>query len=299
METKNPGLPRPAATIILLRPHKDAFQVYLLKRSEKSGFMGGYYVFPGGTVDSDDCDAETWRQHIDMGNEEIIHGLGTGAGSPDILPYGVAALRETFEEAGVLLVRQSRQRQDEWERICSLRPAEIPRGWFREVIVSRGWVLALSRLKRWAHWITPELMKRRFDTRFFITVLSGEQVCRPDRHETVHGLWVTPREGLTENLEGKIPLSPPTLVTLHELCGYRRLEDLESALESRCWGGACFPRLVPMKNGAVILEPWDRDYNRDDLAFDPRVLEKSVLPIETPFSRIWLDNGIWRPIAGV
>ena len=101
------------------------------------------------------------------------------------------------------------------------------------------------------------------------------------------------------NLNGHIPLSPPTLVTLHELAAYRRMEDLENALESRGWGEAIFPRLVPLKNGAVILEPWDKHYGRDDITFDPQTLENAVLPIETPFSRIWLFEGIWRAVANV
>jgi 8-oxo-dGTP pyrophosphatase MutT (NUDIX family) len=298
METKSPKTPRPAATVILIRPHENEFQVYLLKRNEKSGFMGGFYVFPGGTVDSEDRDAGIWQQRVDMDAEEIAHRLGGGMDMEDILAYGVAALRETFEEAGVLLVRQARQRADDLEKICSRRLAEpLPRGWFKELIVSEGWVLAFSRLKRWAHWITPELMKRRYDTRFFLTVLSERQVCRPDRRETVHGLWITPREGLMGNLDGGIPLSPPTLVTLHELSRYRRMKDLESSLESRSWGASLFPRLVPVENGAVILEPWDPHHRQDVITLDPQTLEKAVLPIEAPFSRIWLHNGIWRTVA--
>jgi len=300
METKSPETPRPAATVILIRSHRDEFQVYLLKRNEKSGFMGGYYVFPGGTVDSEDRDAGIWQQHVDMDAEEIVLRLGGGMELEDILAYGVAALRETFEEAGVLLVRQAQQREDDLERICSRRLAEpLSRGWFRELIVSEGWILAFNRLKRWAHWITPELMKRRYDTRFFLTVLSEEQVCRPDRHETIHGLWITPREGLMGNLDGRIPLSPPTLVTLHELSGYRRMKDFESALESRSWGASLFPRLVPMENGAVIIEPWDPHHRQDVITFDLQTLEKAVLPIEAPFSRIWLHKGIWRAVACV
>jgi 8-oxo-dGTP pyrophosphatase MutT (NUDIX family) len=262
--------------------------------------MGGYYVFPGGTVDAEDHDAAVWQQHSDMAAEEMVRRLGGGLDLEHILAYGVAALRETFEEAGALLVRQRRQRKDDLERICGRRSAEpLPKGWLRELIVSEGWVLALSRLKRWSHWITPELMKRRYDTRFFLTILDEEQVSRPDRRETVHGLWTTPRQGLMENLGGRVPLSPPTLVTLHELSGYRRIEDIEKDLETRAWGAALIPRLVPMQNGAVILEPWDPQHGRDDITFDPQTLAKAVLPIEAPFSRIWLNNGIWRAVARV
>jgi len=298
MEIKNLKTPRPAATVILIRPQAEAFQVYLLKRNEKSGFMGGYYVFPGGTLDSEDHDPGIWRQHIDMEVDEVVRRLGGGMDMEEILAYGVAALRETFEEAGVLLVQQDRPYEDAPAEICSRRLAEpLQKGWFRELIVSQGWKLALGRLKRWSHWITPELMKQRYDTRFFLAVLCGGEVCRPDGHEAVHGLWVTPQEGLLGNLDGVIPLSPPTLVTLHELSRYPCRADLESALESRSWGAALFPLMVPVENGAVILEPWDPHFREEVVALDPQTLEKSVLPIEAPFSRIWLYNGIWRAVG--
>lgn len=289
---------RPAATVILIRPHKDEFQVYLLKRNAKSGFMGGYYVFPGGTLDSADRDAKIWRRHVDMDVEALVHDLGGGMDMEEILAYGVAALRETFEEAGVLLIQPALRLEDDLERICRRR-STLPRGWFKTWITSEGRILALSRLKRWSHWITPERMNRRYDTRFFMTVLSDEQVCHPDGHETVHGIWLTVREGLMGNLAGKIPLSPPTLVSLHELSRYGRMEDLESALEIRNWGAAIFPRLVPVENGAVIIEPWDPLYRQDGIAFDPQKLGKAILPIEAPFSRLWLNGGIWRAVAGV
>lgn len=298
METAIQKIPRPAATVILVRPHKAQFQVYLLKRNEKSGFMGGYYVFPGGTVDAEDRSAGIWQQHVDMASEEIAHRLGGGISVDEILAYAVAALRETFEEAGVLLVHQARQCQDILKGICSRRLAEsLPEGWFKEWIVSEDLKLALRRLTRWSHWITPEQMKRRYNTRFFMAVLSADQDCLPDGHETTHGLWTTPQQGLKRNLDGRIPLSPPTLVTLHELSGYRLLADLESAFETRPWGKAIFPRMIPLKNGAVILEPWDPLYRQDGSTFDPQMLAKAVRPVGAPFSRLWLDRGIWRPVA--
>jgi len=295
---KNSQIPRPAATVILTRAHADEFQVYLLKRSDRSGFMGGYYVFPGGTLDTEDRDTGVWRHHVDMNFEDISIKLGGGLNPEDALAYGVAALRETMEEAGVLLARQEQPQAGGQELICSLRlrPNFLP-GWFKQRIVMDKWILALSRLTRWAHWITPELMKRRYDTRFFLTFLPAEQVCRPDNRETTHGLWISPREGLAANRNGKIPLSPPTLITLSELSKYPHWEDLQNEAEHRTWGETMLPRLIPLKAGAVILEPWDPQYRQKNVNIDVERLEQSVLPIGEPFSRIWCHEGIWRAIA--
>ncbi|MBC8458143.1 MAG: NUDIX domain-containing protein, partial [Deltaproteobacteria bacterium] len=143
---------RPASTVIMARENEGELQIYLLKRSDRSKFMPGYYVFPGGTVDNEDKDPALWKGQVD-GKEDVA--------------YGVSAIRETFEEAGVFLAFRNEQTAGDLERICNGRIANgLSKGWLQELVVSKGWVLEVSRLKRWAHWITPALMPRRFDTRF-------------------------------------------------------------------------------------------------------------------------------------
>ena len=141
------------------------------------------------------------------------------------------------------------------------------------------------------------LMKRRFDTRFFLAEMPAGQFCRPDDRETVQGLWLSPRQALVSNMAGEVPLSPPTLVTLHELSKYRTLADLQTAAAKRSWGNANQPRLVALPQGAVIVEPWDPLYHQKVIKIDPEDLPASVQPIGTSFSRIWLDQGIWKPIS--
>jgi hypothetical protein len=140
-------------------------------------------------------------------------------------------------------------------------------------------------------------MKRRYDTRFFMATMPTEQVCRPDGRETTHGFWISPEKGLAGNLTGKIPLSPPTLITLHELLQYASLQDLAKETEGRLWGEALLPRMIPLDKGAVIVEPWDPLYSHTNIEIDPVGLRKAVLPIGQPFSRIWHHQGIWRPVA--
>ncbi len=138
-------------------------------------------------------------------------------------------------------------------------------------------------------------MRSHFDTRFYVALLPPGQTCWPDGKETVHGVWVSPEKALKANYEGEIPLSPPTFVTLHELLEYKDLSELETALKTRPWGEARFPRLVPLPEGALILQPWD-PMRYGEVKVDSEELEKMILPVGAPFSRLWLNKGIWRPV---
>ena len=100
---ENEGKIVSAATIILIRHHTEGFQVYLLRRSLKSGFMAGNYVFPGGKIDPEDRDFNMWKSHMDMGLDDILERFGRGSPESDITAFAIAAIRETFEEAGVFL----------------------------------------------------------------------------------------------------------------------------------------------------------------------------------------------------
>lgn len=294
-----PTVPVPAATVILVREEAGHLQVYLLRRSQTSGFMPGSYVFPGGLVDDRDRDDALWMAHADLAPDALSERLGHAAGGFEALCYRVAAVRETFEEAGVLLACPRPPAEGDFRRACERRLAESPaHGWFTRLVVSDGWVLALSTLSPWARWITPERMPRRFDTRFFVAVLPPGQACLPDMHETTAGIWISPRDALAENINGKMPLSPPTLATLHEFLSTPTLQRLQTVLPGRNWGGPIMPRLVPLEKGRqfVLLLPWDPMYglNENEIRFGD--VERLVLPAAEPFSRVWHCNGIFRPI---
>lgn len=295
---QSPPTPVPAATVILVRQKDDRLQVYLLKRSTKSGFMAGKYVFPGGMVDSEDLDIDSWVNNVDLDTAKLSRQLGQTLSYRQILPYCVATIRETFEEAGVLLAADDPQLNNTLEQLRSLRAGRrLPRDWLRQSVVSRGGILSVSRLSCWSHWITPKLMKRRFDTRFFIAEMPAGQVCRPDNEETTHGIWVTPAEGLAGNLDGKIPLSPPTLVTLHELLKFPGMDNLKAETAHRSWGTPIMPRLMPATDGAIILEPWDPVYSREEAVINPKFMANKTLPVGEPFSRLWHHRDIWRPVS--
>ena len=290
--------PIAAATVILTRQHAGKLEVYLLKRSVTSGFMAGNYVFPGGVLDPDDRKTEFWRAHVDLDANGLDHFLGGGLSATEGLAHGIAAIRETFEEAGVLLALKSGLKSEDLKWIRTKRlTGNLHQGWLMKFAASEGWNLALSALSRWSHWITPELMKRRYDTRFFVASLPDGQQCQPDSRETTHGIWVSPEKGLAGNQAGEIPLSPPALITLHQLLKYTTLKALEKETKKRPWGQALLPRLVPLDQGMVIIEPWDSQYNQAEININSHKLEAAVLPVGKPFSRIWHHNGIWWPVG--
>jgi len=294
-----PPIPVPAATVILVREEAGHLQVYLLRRSQASGFMPGSYVFPGGLVDDWDRDDALWLAHADLAPDALRERSEPAAGRFEALCYGVAAVRETFEEAGVLLARPRFPAQGDFGRARERRLAESPaHGWFTRLVVSDGWVLTLSALSRWARWITPERMPRRFDTRFFVAVLPPDQTCLPDMRETTAGIWTSPRAALVENINGTLPLSPPTLATLHEFLNTPNLQRLHTVLSGRNWDEPIMPRLVPLEQGRqfVLLLPWDPMYGLKEDQVRLGDVERLVLPAADPFSRVWHCNGLFRPI---
>ena len=297
MNTKNIPEPIPAATLILARPHESSFQVYLLKRSPKSRFLPSVYVFPGGTLEPEDHGLDRWKDHLDMDGNQFEKRLGgQGFSTEAALPYAVAAVRETFEEAGVWLVHKNGAPYENIEALQNLRKAEtLPSTWFLEVVQKHGWVLNLSRMRRWSHWITPVGLPYRFDTRFYLTHMPQDQVCLPDMKETVAGVWVTPKEALEGGCTGDMPLSPPILATLQELMTFESFDALMDSARRRSWGAPLMPRLIPLKGGNLILEPWDPLYDEDQPQVKPPC-ELNVLLPEVRFSRIWHDGRIWRPV---
>ena len=291
-------LPR-AATLILVRQHAGELQTYLLRRSPNSRFMPGLFVFPGGLVEPADGDESFWTGRVDVSSSVLSTRLGGDLERSLALRNAIAAIRETFEEAGVLFVSAAGSGRAALKRMEERRRLErLPTDWLRQQVEAEGWILTLSALWPWAHWITPVGMPRRFDTRFFIAVLPGGQNGRPDLRETTEGIWIGASQALAQNMDGRTPLSPPTLVTLHELAGYTSLEHLEQGLQHRGWGEPIFPRLVSLGKGrgAILIEPWDPMYAQTDLRIGVDKLSERLLPVGALFSRLWNDGGVWKPV---
>ena len=282
-----PATPSPSATLILVRQQDADMEVYLLRRNAASRFMPGTYVFPGGRMEVDDKNTAFWQQHVDLTADQLPRVLDGRVET--MLPFAVAAIRETWEEAGLLLADPMHHRTRGLDGKNGGRP-------FSGIIRTDGLRLAVSRLGRWHHWITPEIMPKRFDTFFFVTAVEKTWQCRPDNHETVHGTWINPGKALAENQRGTLPLSPPTLVTLHQMLPFSDLDELMAETRSRSWPPAVMPRLCPLDDSALILEPWDPDYGRETVSVNIDRLETDVLPVGAPFSRLWHHRGRCLPV---
>jgi 8-oxo-dGTP pyrophosphatase MutT (NUDIX family) len=219
--------PRPAATVVVLRDSSTGPEVFMVRRHERTAFMGGAHVFPGGRVDAADHGGDAaWC-------DGIAHAVQQLDGLPraEALAYHVAASRELFEEAGVLLARHAqgafvsladaadreRFRQDRKDVHGGRTP-------LRSVIEREHLRLALDTLVLFAHWVTPPIDTRQFDTRFFMTRVPPEQTPAHDDTETTHSVWMTPAVAIAQSLSHDIDLPPPTWVTLRELEPFTSVE---------------------------------------------------------------------------
>jgi 8-oxo-dGTP pyrophosphatase MutT (NUDIX family) len=212
--------PRDASTVVLLRDGPDGLLVYMLRRVSSMKFAPGAYVFPGGSVDPRDTDISVgWA-----GSSPAEWGAAFDAGEALARELVCAAVRETFEESGVLLAGPAEDAivpdtsGDDWE---ADRQALLDRTLsLAEMLARRGLVLRADLLRPWAHWITPEIEVRRYDTRFFVAALPAGQRTRDVSTESDQVAWLRPALALDAAHRGEMRLLPPTLVTLTELSAY-------------------------------------------------------------------------------
>lgn len=260
---------RPAATVMVVRDGPDPvapLEVLMVRRNLRSDFVGGAYVFPGGGVDPGDRTPELWGRCAGRDDAVASALLGVDSGG---LAYWVAALRECFEEAGLLLAYDplgellSLADPAVEGRFAHLR-AELNAGrlGFGELCRRQGLRLATDRLHYFAHWITPEGAPRRYDTRFFVTAAPPDQSPAHDAAETVADVWIRPAEALRSHREGEIQLIFPTIRMLQAIGRFATCEGLLAAAESVAAVPTVLPRVVADGNGVRILLPGDPGYEQ-------------------------------------
>jgi 8-oxo-dGTP pyrophosphatase MutT (NUDIX family) len=215
-------------------------EVLLLKRTPRSGFIPGAWVFPGGRVDPDDSSSATLERLDGLSEPQAQARLTPEDGEPPALAYWVAAIRETFEETGVLPgVPPDRTSpsflKGGWERLMAGQDA------FSHLLLEAGIRLNVRNLRYIGHWLTPECEPRRYQTRFFLTQVDRGREVRPHEAEMVDHLWLTPAQALQRNRAGALPMVLPTLFTLEELAQY---DSPAEALEGL--GEAQVPRRLPV-----------------------------------------------------
>lgn len=260
-----PANPRPASTVVVLRDTASGPEVFLVRRHEGTPFMGGAHVFPGGRVDAGDHEGDaSWCDGISQATSHL-----PAIPSAEAIAYHVAAARELFEEAGVLLANTTtrdhfaRDRADVHSGAATLR-AIMEREKLR---------LALDALVPMAHWVTPPIDTRQFDTRFFVTRVPPGQVPAHDEKETTHSVWMTPASALEAAARGEIVLPPPTWTTLREI---ERFQTVDATL---AWArhrriARRQPKVFERNGRRMLLLPGDPEYPE---ASDPEP------PVETRF----------------
>lgn len=259
--------PRESATVIVLRDGAEGLELFMVRRHARSDDFAGAFVFPGGLLDEADC-AEAVLSACTGVTAEAA-GARLGLAPARALGHMVAAIRETFEEAGVLLAGAPPADRGHWsERRRQLLDGE--RGW-AEIVQEDGLKLDCGRLGYFSHWITPEAVSRRFTTRFFVAELPEGQAPLPDAREVDHGLWVTPKAALGAFERGEMNMIFPTLKTLEELAGFERAAEVLAACAAREVTPR-LPRAVRRDGETVILLPGDPGYDgaEPESAFDPK-----------------------------
>jgi 8-oxo-dGTP pyrophosphatase MutT (NUDIX family) len=258
-------------------------EVFMVRRHHAVAFMAGAHVFPGGRVDAGDHGAtDGWCDGVEAATQQF-----RGATVEDTLAYYVAAVRELFEEAGVLLARTT---QGELARLSGNtiharfkdHRADLHggRSTLRDIAAAEGLRLAFDALVPFAHWVTPPGDTRRFDTRFFVTRVPPHQIPAHDDAEATQSAWMTPAGAIEAAIAREIVLPPPTWATLRELQPFTCVDDALAWTRARTVRRRQ-PKLIE-ENGTRMLV----------LPGDPLNPQPEAVLFETRF--IWAEDS-WRP----
>jgi len=274
---------RDAATVMLVRDDAEgALEVFMLRRNLQSDFVGGAYVFPGGGVDDHDRVADLGAVCEGRSDADASAQLGVSAGG---LAFWVAAIRESFEEAGVLLAYDGDElvRFDDpviAERFVEHRGA-VDRGERRLIDVCRaeGLRLAVDTMSYFSHWITPEGPSRRYDTRFFVARAPVGQVPLHDDREVIANLWIRPSDALARYEAGDFEMIFPTVRSLIAIERFATSDELLAAAEAIGQVPAILPRIVEDEGGGGVRIVLPGDPGYDDLV-------SAAIPEGLPLSRL-------------
>ena len=267
MATPDPGsIPvRDAATVMLVRDGGAGLEVFMLRRNLKSDFVGGAYVFPGGAVDPEDAmgDVEQWCAGRADRDASLLLEVESGG-----LAYWVAAIREAFEEAGLLLAVDSsgaplRFDDDEVnERFLLHRQAvDDGRMAMSTLCELENITLRVDRMGYFSRWVTPLGAPRRYDTRFFVAHAPEGQVPLHDDVEVIANLWIRPADALDRFARGDFQLIFPTVRSLEALTQFERADDVVEHAHAMSRVDAIVPRIEESDSGLRIVLPNDEVYD--------------------------------------
>ncbi len=258
---KQPAPALPASTLILIRDAPEALEVLMLERHHEVRFATSAVVFPGGKVEAGDRSTR-------------LRALCVGADAFDdeALALRAAAIRETFEESGVLLARErgaalllGPQHADTLQE--ARKALDTGACDFSELLEAHGWRLACDVLVRFAHWITPPVVPKRFDTHFFVASAPRQEALH-DGSESVDSFWITPRVAMEDAAAERRNIMFPTLRNLEKL---RRAANVEDALARAARDPivTVLPRVVETERGRMLRIPEAAGYDVNEIPFVP------------------------------
>ena len=255
---------RPAATLILVRDASAGMEVFMIRRTQSAVFMGGAHVFPGGGVDASDASAELAAHCEGLEDVEASRLLGVERGG---LAYWTAALRECFEEAGLLLAHDA---DGCYADLNDTRHTQAFEQWRESVRAGRATLadlcrehrlrLAAGRLVYYSHWITQPGRARRYDTRFFVAEAPAAQTASHDNSEAVDHVWIQPAAALERHRRGEMHLVFPTIKTLESIAHFDSAAALMQFARSPRKMPTMAPRTASSREGKKLLVPGDYAY---------------------------------------
>lgn len=213
MTGKAPAPPVPSATIMMLRDGPQGLEVFMVVRHHQIDFASGALVFPGGKADPQDYDPA------------LLAHLDGAAADADMRAIQVSAIREAFEECGILLARtEGAAGLVDARRLVELEPYRTSlhsgASSLRAFVENERLRLACDQLVHFAHWITPEMMPKRFDTHFFLAVAPADHLAVHDGHESVDSVWIRPADALAQAAAGTRTIIFPTLRNIEKLAAF-------------------------------------------------------------------------------
>ncbi len=255
---------RDAATLILIRDSIAGVEVCMLKRNIRSDFVGGAFVFPGGRVDEDD---------IAIANSGLVRldGKTPRLDLPerdDKVEFYVAAVRECFEEAGILIAKyMGTNKTVEFESQEIINKFQVYRNklnsgeiTFKEFLERENLYLPIGDIAYISHWITPVGPPKRYDTRFFVAAAPSDQVLMHDNFETVESVWIRPVDAFKLHEEGKFELIFPTIKNLEVLNMFKNSQEVLDFAINLETVPAIEPKLIEKDGQVMLLIPGDEGY---------------------------------------
>jgi len=294
--TASPAAPADSAAVIVIRESAAAgCEVLLVERHADSRAFAGAHVFPGGRVDAADTAAALQTSCIDLTPDAARARLGETLPAPRALAFWIAALRELFEETGILLASVNgvpvRFADPAVHARFRAHRASLLRGesTFADVVQREGLRLTTDRLEYFSRWITPVNAPRRYDARFFVARLPAGQAPQHDARETTAAEWFAPSAALERAHAGTLTLTPPTMRTLEDLQLLGTCDAIFTAARARPVA-AILPKIVELGGRTTILYPGDAAYEN---ATPGAAVDDALAGAR---NRLVLDGGAWRTV---